>query len=187
MSPTKKRTLRNKATITYLTPINQREQPQNIRIRGFLIEIRVLDAVTSISQRQPRRVRTELLYRLTQRQRVARTLAHLLAVEHQVTIRAHAEGPFFLREYSSVVVDSKCQMVIDEIFARGPDVHRVEIVKFVFHGVNLFFGERCVGWPWSITEDVFEHFVCHLIRCYTQWTRFASINNTACVAVSPLS
>lgn len=48
-------------------------------------------------------------------------LGHLVSIEHQVTIAAHTPGPFLwsLLPNGGVVVQSKAQVVVDEVLTRG--------------------------------------------------------------------
>lgn len=85
--------------------------PQDVRIGSLLIKVGILKPVTSISQAQPRRVRTEFLNRLAQRQEIALALRHLLSVQHQVSICTHAEGPLVFGQDGDVVVQGHRQMV----------------------------------------------------------------------------
>lgn len=154
---------RNQTRSTYLTPPQKRMHPQNIRVRILLLKICVLHPISSISQTQPRGVRTKLLNRLLQRQGITSTLAHLLSIQHQMPIRTHAEGELVLGEDRSMVIERECQVIWDEIFSGGTDVEWIEVVEFVFQSVGFFFWE----WGWvgegTITENVFPDLVCHLI------------------------
>lgn len=116
--------------------------PQNIRIRTLLLKISILHPIPRIRQRQSRRIRPKLLHRLSQSQRIPRTLTHLLPIQHQMPIRTHTEGEHLFRKERSVDVEVECQVVGNEIFGRGADVVRVKVGEFVFEGIGFVLGER---------------------------------------------
>lgn len=60
-------------------------------------------------------VGTELLNRLAEGQEVTDTLAHLLAVKHQMAVDTETPRPELPREQGQVVIQSKGEMVVDEI------------------------------------------------------------------------
>lgn len=111
--------------------------PQDSCVRVLLVEIRILNAITSVSECQPRRVRTEFLKRFAKSEGVARALRHLLSVQHEMPIRSHAQGPFFFGEDGSVIIDGECQVVEDEVLPGRADVHGIEVVELPLHGVRL--------------------------------------------------
>ena len=56
-------------------------QTEDVRVRGLLIKVRVLDTITGVREAQTRRVRAELLDALAHRHRVTLALRHLLAAD----------------------------------------------------------------------------------------------------------
>ncbi len=153
---------------------------QNVSVSRLLLKISVFYAVTSIGQRQPRRISTKLLHRLLQSQRVARTLGHLLPVQHQMPIRTHTQGELVLREQRLVVVQAEGQVVVDQILGGGADVEGVEVLVLMLQRVHFFLRNGRVGWPRPVAEDVLPDLVDHLIGSDAQRTWVCAVDAVLC-------
>lgn len=131
----------------YLAPSQQGMHPQDISIRSQLVEVRILHPISGIRQGQPRRIRPKLLRRVPEQQTIPRPLAHLLPIQHQMAVRPHPEGPLRLVIVPDrdMGVQAERQVVGHEVLAGGADVHGVEVVELVLHGVGLGFGDVGVG------------------------------------------
>ena len=153
---------------TYVAPTEQCVQAQNIRIGRLFVKVGILDTVASIGQGQTHRVRTKLFDAFTECQRVPLALRHLLSIEHQVSVRADAQGPLVLWEDGDVIVQCERQVVLYQVLARRPHVKGVEVVEFVLHRVGFLFRQGFRAWPRTVAKDVFPDLVGHLFSFHTQ-------------------
>ena len=88
--------------------------PQNIRFGGLLFKVRILQAISNNTQRQPRRSSTEFLNRFPVRYQIPCALRHLISTQHQMAVPVHARGYLILRANGRVVVQGEYQMAGDE-------------------------------------------------------------------------
>lgn len=154
--------------------------PQNVRIGRLLFKIRVLQAIASISQTQPRGVRAKLVNRLSERQEVALALGHLLPVKHQVSIRPHAQRPLVLGHDRNMVVQRHCQMVRHEVLCGRADIEWIKVIVFVLEDIEFLFWYGRVRGEGPLAEDIFPDFVSHLLWRDPQWSWFAAIQVIDC-------
>jgi hypothetical protein len=145
-------------------------QPQNISVRSLLVEIRILQTVSRICQRQLHRISTKLLHALSA---PASSLCSSTSSCHSAS-DVHScgcPGAICLQgrlQHGCTARTSGCF---------GPDLCRrnayrgVEVVEFVLQRVGFLFGERFRVWPWSVAEDVLPGFVCHLLGRNAQGAR----------------
>ena len=76
-----------------------------------LFEVGVADSIASIGQGHAARVGAVLLDQVVQSQKVARRLAHLLAVQHQVSVGADSPRPVLGREDGQMAIYEEGEMV----------------------------------------------------------------------------
>ena len=67
---------------------------------------------------------------------------HLLSVEEQVTVCTHTLRPLRFREQSSMDIDAHCEMVVDQIFAGGTQVHRIPVLELFEKRFGLILRDR---------------------------------------------
>jgi len=87
-----------------LNPILEGEQTQNVAVGNRLIEVGILNGVTSIGESDTGSIGTELVDRILQSKEVTSTLAHLLAIQQQVAVGTDTTRPVLLGEESDVVI-----------------------------------------------------------------------------------
>ena len=75
-------------------PFEKVEESENAGVCGHFHEVRVLDGVAGVSQRQPHPVGGELGNGVAKSQEVACGLGHLGRVEQQMTVGENTLGPF---------------------------------------------------------------------------------------------
>jgi hypothetical protein len=75
-------------------------------------------------------------------------------------IATKATRPMMLWNKCCMIVNAECQMVLDKVLTRYPDIKGVPILKFLLHSAQE--GRRDVArGHWTITEHMFPYFICH--------------------------
>ena len=66
---------------------------------------------------------------------IASGFRHLLIVQEKVSVGSNATRPMLARKDCGVVVEEEGQVVLDQIFARNTEVHRVpsRVIGFVLY------------------------------------------------------
>jgi hypothetical protein len=98
---------------SYLTPFSLSEKTENSTVGIIFLEIRIVHAVASISERDSRCISAEFLNSFAHDHIIAGTLAHFTAIEHEMTICPDTTRPHFLRKYRGVVIQEHGEMIID--------------------------------------------------------------------------
>jgi hypothetical protein len=163
---------------SYLTPGDERVHAKDVGVASLLVEVCILDTVASIREGQPSRVRAELLHGTAHGEEVTLALAHLLAVHHQMPVRADVQRPVLLLEDSGMCVHTEGKVIRDEVLAGRAQVHRIEVLEVVLHAVGLLLRDSRALWPRSIAEDVLKEFVRELVGGDAHGTRLAAVNDT---------
>mmetsp|Transcript_37099 Transcript_37099/g.93099 ORF Transcript_37099/g.93099 Transcript_37099/m.93099 type:complete len:348 (-) Transcript_37099:721-1764(-) len=107
------------------------------RLGNLPLKVGVFECVSRVSQCESRGVGGELLDRLLEGQEVAHRLGHLLVVHHHVAVREERLRPevrAFVPD-GCVVVECHGEVVVDQVLARTPQVHRIPIRKLTTHQV----------------------------------------------------
>jgi hypothetical protein len=155
--------------------VGEREHTTSIENLGLL---GVIHIITGICQGETSGVGSKFGERFLQGEEVTGTLAHLFAVEEQVTVSTHGARPMLLLEKSGVNIDTESQVVWDKILARRSYVHGVKVVEVVFELRSLFFGECSGRWESSVAENIVPDFVGHLIGSDAQRSYFVTVDTS---------
>ena len=123
-----------------LDPLLQDEELEDGSVGYLLIEVRIVESVTSICKRDSTGITTELLDTLLEGHEVTRRLGHLLSVQAQVAIAevAASHAPGIVLPDGLVLVEGHRQMVPDEILARYAHIHGIPVVELIAHFFKCF-------------------------------------------------
>jgi len=122
----------------------------------------ISDLVSSIGERQSHCIRAVLLCCFPHRQEVSRTFAHLLSVQHEMTVGPDGLRPVLLGEDRGVDIDAERQVVVDEILPRRSKIEGIEVLEVVFELRSLFEGQSAASGILSRSEDVTPNLVRHV-------------------------
>mmetsp|Transcript_132905 Transcript_132905/g.230952 ORF Transcript_132905/g.230952 Transcript_132905/m.230952 type:complete len:281 (+) Transcript_132905:995-1837(+) len=148
----------------------------------LLLQVGILKSVTCIRTSQANCVCSVHLHDFGHGEEVALGLRHLLTVNQKPAVAEHAPWPqlrLFLPD-AGVVVQAHGQVVLDEILARYPQVHRVPVPEFLAHLLedSLLTLPCLVLGHCTIQEDVVKHVVGQLLRFDARRVAFGSIHYT---------
>ena len=100
-------------------------------------KICICDCITSIGQRDSRCIGPKVFYRCIDGQKVTRRLRHLHFVQKHVAIEPHRFRHHFLAKDRHVIEEHVGQMIGEQIFSWGAQIHRVPVHELVSHYLQL--------------------------------------------------
>lgn len=92
-----------------------------------------------------------------------------------MSVCSDTTGPISFVEDSSVIIEEKGKMVVDEIFSGYTNIERIPILKGIPELLKSFFRDGSFRKFFS-KENVVPNFVCHFVGRYICWTEFRSVD-----------
>ena len=80
-----------------------------------------------------------------------------------MTIGSDSLGPFFFGEDVSVIVNEKCQVIVDQVLSRDSKVKRIKVLKFATKNLQSSFRNVTFGRIIRSQENIRPNIIRHIL------------------------